>query len=92
MATDGKPRRAAAPPGTGPPTGAACATEWITRRPRPAPPPVAGLLLALTPPPYLNGLIGACALVQALILLVTFLRLRNDPMLRTTTVPAHRKT
>ncbi|WP_406351328.1 MFS transporter [Streptomyces sp. NBC_01635] len=54
--------------------------------------PVAGLLLALTPPPYLNSLIRACALIQALTLLVTFLRLRNDPMLRTTTVPAHRKT
>ncbi|MEU0969195.1 MFS transporter [Streptomyces sp. NPDC005917] len=50
--------------------------------------PVAGFLLALTPPPYLGSLMGACALVQALTLLVTFLVLRNDPILRTTTAPA----
>lgn len=50
--------------------------------------PIAGILLALTPPPYLGSLIGACALVQALTLLVTFLVLRNDPMLRSTTAPA----
>ncbi|MGW4044114.1 MFS transporter [Streptomyces sp. NPDC004721] len=49
--------------------------------------PLAGILLALTPPPYLNSLIGACALLQALTLLVTFLRLRNDPALRARTPP-----
>ncbi|MGX4694530.1 MFS transporter [Streptomyces sp. JNUCC 63] len=54
--------------------------------------PVAGILLALTPPPYLDGLIGACALLQALTLLVTFLRLRNDPALRARTSPARHKT
>jgi hypothetical protein len=53
--------------------------------------PLAGILLALTPPPYLNSLIGACALLQALTLLATFLRLRNDPALRPTTAPARRK-
>ncbi|MEW2257953.1 MFS transporter [Streptomyces sp. NPDC047869] len=50
--------------------------------------PVAGVLLALTPPPYLDALIGACAVMQALALLVTFLRLRNDPILRARTSPA----
>ncbi|MFE4423066.1 MFS transporter [Streptomyces sp. NPDC056817] len=49
--------------------------------------PLAGILLALTPPPYLNSLIGACALLQALTLLVTFLQLRNDPALRARTPP-----
>ncbi|MFB6962603.1 MFS transporter [Streptomyces sp. NPDC056309] len=49
--------------------------------------PLAGILLALTPPPYLNSLIGACALLQALTLLVTFLQLRNDPVLRARTSP-----
>ncbi|MFI1293715.1 MFS transporter [Streptomyces sp. NPDC020792] len=49
--------------------------------------PLAGILLALTPPPYLNSLIGACALLQALTLLITFLRLRNDPALRARTPP-----
>ncbi|MER5994501.1 MFS transporter, partial [Streptomyces viridosporus] len=53
--------------------------------------PLAGLLLALTPPPYLNGLIGACALLQALTLLITFLRLRNDPALRARTSPTRHK-
>lgn len=53
--------------------------------------PVAGVLLALTPPPCLNGLIGACAVLQALALLVTFLRLRNDPILRAGTSPARQE-
>ncbi|MFF8592277.1 MFS transporter [Streptomyces sp. NPDC015220] len=44
--------------------------------------PLAGILLALTPAPRLSHLIGACALLQALTLLVTFLRLRDDPALR----------
>ncbi|GED89925.1 MFS transporter [Streptomyces sp. 6-11-2] len=54
--------------------------------------PLAGILLALTPPPYLNSLIGACALLQALTLLVTFLRLRNDPALRVRTPPPRNET
>ncbi|MFE9313482.1 MFS transporter [Streptomyces sp. NPDC006706] len=54
--------------------------------------PLAGILLALTPPPHLNTLIGACALLQALTLLTTFLRLRNDPALRTRTPPPHHET
>ncbi|MFB6962827.1 MFS transporter [Streptomyces sp. NPDC056309] len=54
--------------------------------------PLAGILLALTPPPYLNSLIGACALLQALTLLVTFLRLRNDPALRARTPPPRNET
>ncbi|WP_225080759.1 MFS transporter [Streptomyces sp. CoT10] len=54
--------------------------------------PLAGILLALTPPPYLNSLIGACALLQALTLLVTFLRLRNDPALRVRTSPPRNET
>ncbi|MGW1402318.1 MFS transporter [Streptomyces sp. NPDC002405] len=54
--------------------------------------PIAGILLALTPPPYLNSLIGACALLQALTLLVTFLRLRNDPALRARTPPPPNET
>ncbi|MFH9982496.1 MFS transporter, partial [Streptomyces sp. NPDC017179] len=49
--------------------------------------PVAGILLALTPPPYLDNLIGACALLQALTLLLTFMRLRDDPALRARTSP-----
>ncbi|MGW5326957.1 MFS transporter [Streptomyces sp. NPDC004014] len=53
--------------------------------------PLAGILLALTPPPYLDLLIGACALLQALTLLVTFLRLRNDPTLRARTSPTQHK-
>ncbi|POX43162.1 MFS transporter [Streptomyces sp. Ru72] len=50
--------------------------------------PVAGILLAVTPPPYLTDVIGACAVLQALTLLVTFVRLRNDPVLRATADPA----
>jgi hypothetical protein len=46
--------------------------------------PVAGVLLALTPPSLLADVIGGCALVQALTLLVTFTRLRSDPVLRAT--------
>ncbi|MEV5012523.1 MFS transporter [Streptomyces sp. NPDC055692] len=54
--------------------------------------PLAGILLALTPPPYLNSLIGACALLQALTLLITFLQLRNDPTLRARTPPPRNET
>ncbi|MFD4973055.1 MFS transporter [Streptomyces sp. NPDC058424] len=54
--------------------------------------PLAGILLALTPPPYLNSLIGACALLQALTLLATFLQLRNDPTLRARTPPPRHET
>ncbi|MEV6736839.1 MFS transporter [Streptomyces sp. NPDC051104] len=51
--------------------------------------PVAGILLAVTPPPYLTDVIGACAVLQAVTLLVTFVRLRNDPVLRATADPVH---
>ncbi|MFD4977250.1 MFS transporter [Streptomyces sp. NPDC058424] len=51
--------------------------------------PLAGILLALTPAPYLTDVIRVCALLQALALLVTFIRLRNDPVLRGRTSPAH---
>ncbi|MFE4416272.1 MFS transporter [Streptomyces sp. NPDC056821] len=51
--------------------------------------PIAGILLALTPAPYLTDVIRVCALLQALALLVTFIRLRNDPVLRGRTSPAH---
>ncbi|MFF4145543.1 MFS transporter [Streptomyces sp. NPDC001698] len=51
--------------------------------------PLAGILLALTPAPYLTDVIRVCALLQALTLLVTFIRLRNDPVLRSRTSPAH---
>ncbi|MGW4044085.1 hypothetical protein [Streptomyces sp. NPDC004721] len=50
------------------------------------------ILLALTPPPYLNSLIGACALLQALTLLAPFLQLRNDPALRARTPPPRNET
>lgn len=53
--------------------------------------PIAGILLALTPAPYLTDVIRVCALLQALTLLVTFIRLRNDPALRARTSPAHHK-
>ncbi|MET8948389.1 MFS transporter [Streptomyces sp. NPDC004542] len=46
--------------------------------------PLAGILLAVTPPSHLTQVIGACAVVQALTLLITFARLRNDPVLRAT--------
>ncbi|MGW2768730.1 MFS transporter [Streptomyces sp. NPDC001275] len=51
--------------------------------------PIAGILLALTPAPYLTDVIRVCAMLQALTLLVTFIRLRNDPVLRGRTSPAH---
>ncbi|MFF4211111.1 MFS transporter [Streptomyces sp. NPDC001796] len=54
--------------------------------------PVAGVLLAVTPPPYLTDVIGACAVLQAVTLLVTFVRLRKDPVLRATADPAGRGT
>ncbi|MFK4149122.1 MFS transporter [Streptomyces sp. NPDC004065] len=54
--------------------------------------PAAGVLLALVPPPYLDELIGVCALVQALALLGTFLRLRHDPALRPAVVVVRRTT
>ncbi|MFF4793888.1 MFS transporter [Streptomyces sp. NPDC001276] len=53
--------------------------------------PIAGILLALTPAPYLTDVIRVCAMLQALTLLVTFIRLRNDPVLRGRTSPAHHK-
>ncbi|MFJ3820831.1 MFS transporter [Streptomyces nodosus] len=50
--------------------------------------PVAGVILALTPVPLLADVIRICALLQAVTLLVTFVRLRKDPVLRTGTSPA----
>jgi hypothetical protein len=46
--------------------------------------PLAGVAIALTPPAYLTHVIGACAVVQALALFVTFARLRGEPALRVT--------
>ncbi|MEU6807486.1 MFS transporter [Streptomyces sp. NPDC046831] len=53
--------------------------------------PVAGVVLAVTPPPYLADVIGACAVLQALVLFVTFVRLRKDPALRATASSARRE-
>lgn len=44
--------------------------------------PVAGILVAVTPPPRLGAVILGCAVIQALALAVTFVRLRNEPTLR----------
>jgi hypothetical protein len=44
--------------------------------------PLAGVLLALTPAPHLADTLRASALLQALTLLVTFARLRNDPAVK----------
>ncbi|MEV5846296.1 MFS transporter [Streptomyces sp. NPDC048288] len=44
--------------------------------------PAAGVLVALTPPSHLGKVILVCALVQALALVATFVRLRNDATLR----------
>jgi hypothetical protein len=44
--------------------------------------PVAGILVALTPPPHLGNVILVCALVQAVALAVIFVRLRREPTLR----------
>ncbi|MET8013509.1 MFS transporter [Streptomyces sp. NPDC005271] len=45
--------------------------------------PVAGVLTAITPPDALGHVITACAVLQALGLILAFLRLRTDPALRT---------
>ncbi|MFF3412583.1 MFS transporter [Streptomyces sp. NPDC002742] len=45
--------------------------------------PVAGVLTALTPPDAMGHVITACAVLQALGLLLAFTRLRTDPALRT---------
>ncbi|MGV9564844.1 MFS transporter [Streptomyces sp. NPDC003480] len=50
--------------------------------------PVAGVVLAVTPPRYLTDVMGTCAVVQGLTLLVTFVRLRHDRVLRATADPA----
>ncbi|WP_055490818.1 MFS transporter [Streptomyces sp. TP-A0356] len=50
--------------------------------------PMAGVMIALTPPPYLTDAIGGCAVLQALALIATFTRLRKDPVLRATGEPA----
>ncbi|MFF4547762.1 MFS transporter [Streptomyces sp. NPDC001435] len=44
--------------------------------------PAAGVVIALTPPNHLTDVIAASGVLQALALLVTFTRLRNDPTLR----------
>ncbi|MFE9098138.1 MFS transporter [Streptomyces sp. NPDC007264] len=49
--------------------------------------PLAGVVVALTPAPYLTGAIAGCAALQALALVVTFVRLRNAPVLRGTADP-----
>jgi hypothetical protein len=41
--------------------------------------PVAGLLVALTPVPLLGNVIAVCAVLQAVALSATFLRLRREP-------------
>lgn len=44
--------------------------------------PAAGVLVALTPPAHLGRVLMACAVVQAVALVVTFIRLRRAPALR----------
>ncbi|MCM3266150.1 MFS transporter [Streptomyces thermoviolaceus] len=44
--------------------------------------PLAGIVLAVTPADHLTDALRACAVLQAVALLVTFLRLRNDPALQ----------
>ncbi|MFD8305138.1 MFS transporter [Streptomyces sp. NPDC059690] len=44
--------------------------------------PVAGVLVALTPPAYLGRVLLVCAVLQAVALAVTFIRLRRAPALR----------
>ncbi|MEU1274232.1 MFS transporter [Streptomyces sp. NPDC005799] len=44
--------------------------------------PAAGVLVALTPPAHLGRVLMACAVVQAVALVVTFTRLRKAPALR----------
>ncbi|MGW4441962.1 MFS transporter [Streptomyces sp. NPDC004682] len=44
--------------------------------------PAAGVLTALTPPDALGHVLAACAVLQALGLSLTFVRLRTDPALR----------
>ncbi|MEU9455268.1 MFS transporter [Streptomyces sp. NPDC048277] len=46
--------------------------------------PAAGVLVALTPPPHLDKILLVCALVQAAALIVTFTRLRGEPVMRVT--------
>ncbi|WP_030749510.1 MFS transporter [Streptomyces sp. NRRL S-31] len=53
--------------------------------------PLAGVLLAVTPASRLSTLMWACALLQVLTLTMTFLRLRNDPVLCPTTREVLRK-
>ncbi|MGW9030077.1 MFS transporter [Streptomyces sp. NPDC055722] len=44
--------------------------------------PLAGIVIALSPPSCLTDVLGGCAVLQALALFVTFGRLRNNPVLR----------
>ncbi len=44
--------------------------------------PVAGILVAVTPPTHLDTVVLCCAAVQAVALAITFARLRHEPTLR----------
>ncbi|WP_128379390.1 MFS transporter [Streptomyces cavernae] len=45
--------------------------------------PIAGIMVALTPPSALDHVIAVCGALQAVALALAFLRLRADPVLRT---------
>ncbi|MFJ2113866.1 MULTISPECIES: MFS transporter [unclassified Streptomyces] len=49
--------------------------------------PVAGVLVALTPPDLLGQVVTVCALLQAVALALTFARLRTDPEVRAMSAP-----
>lgn len=44
--------------------------------------PLAGVVVALTPPGALGLVLTVCAAIQAAALVLTFVRLRTDPALR----------
>ncbi|MFF7475744.1 MFS transporter [Streptomyces sp. NPDC008092] len=64
------------------PTTALGATLSLTMLLLLLPFPVAGVLVALTRPARLSDVMMVCALVQAVALATTFVRLRNEPTLR----------
>ncbi|MCG7210199.1 MULTISPECIES: MFS transporter [Streptomyces] len=64
------------------PTTALGATLSLTMLLLLLPFPMAGVLVALTPPAHLGSVILACALVQAIALVTVFVRLRDEPVLR----------
>ncbi|WP_435854604.1 MFS transporter [Streptomyces longwoodensis] len=49
--------------------------------------PLAGIVLAVTAPAHLTHVIEGCAMLQAVVLFLTFLRLHKDPLFRVTTHP-----